>query len=112
MDSNGSGSHSDIAAGIVWATDQGADVINLSIGGTGTTTVLADAVAYAEGHGVLVVAAAGNSGNTTLLPGCLPRGGLRRRDRLSRPARVAERLRAWVSIAAPFCSPALTPTTR
>ena len=112
MDSNGSGSHSDIAAGIVWATDQGADVINLSIGGTGTTTVLADAVAYAEGHGVLVVAAAGNSGNTTLFypaayPGVVSVGGTDYLDQRELQSNYG----AWVSIAAPFCSPALTPTT-
>jgi len=56
----GSGSTSDIADGIQWAADNGADVINLSLGGGGYTETLQNAVAYAQGKGVLLVAAAGN----------------------------------------------------
>lgn len=62
LGANGSGSHSAIADGIVWATDQGVDIINLSLGGTSTTTVLDNAVTYAVNAGVLVLAAAGNNG--------------------------------------------------
>jgi thermitase len=61
---DGSGSHSDIADGIVWATDQGADVINLSLGGTGSSSTLQNAVNYAWSKGVVIVAAAGNSGDS------------------------------------------------
>ncbi|MCI2239598.1 S8 family serine peptidase [Paenibacillus sp. TRM 82003] len=53
-----------VAQGIVWATDHGADVLNLSLGGETYSAVTADAVAYAAGKGVVVVAAAGNSGDT------------------------------------------------
>jgi len=53
----------DEAAGIVWAVDHGARIINLSIGGCTTSQVESDAVNYAISHGVLIVAAAGNSGN-------------------------------------------------
>ena len=60
LDASGSGSDSDVAAGIVWATDHAARVINLSLGGPGSSRVLSDAVSYATAHGVLVVAAAGN----------------------------------------------------
>src|SRR6266508_3733144 len=54
-----------IAAAIVWATDHGARVINLSLGGPGASQELSNAIAYAAGKGVTVVAAAGNSGTTT-----------------------------------------------
>jgi subtilisin family serine protease len=52
----------DEAAGIVWAVDHGARIVNLSIGGAQTSQVEQDAIKYAISHGVLVVAAAGNTG--------------------------------------------------
>ncbi|MCX7669051.1 MAG: S8 family peptidase, partial [Anaerolineae bacterium] len=54
------GSWADIAAGIVYAADRGAQIINLSLGGPVDDTVLLDAVRYAAGKGALLVAAAGN----------------------------------------------------
>jgi Subtilase family/Fervidolysin N-terminal prodomain len=54
-------SYSNMAAGIVWATDHGARVINLSWAGTTASSTLDDAVAYARAHGAVVFAAAGNS---------------------------------------------------
>ncbi len=62
----GSGYYSWIANGITWAADNGAKVINLSLGGTGGSTTLENAVNYAWGKGVVVVAAAGNSNTDTL----------------------------------------------
>jgi subtilisin family serine protease/flagellar hook assembly protein FlgD len=63
----------DLAAAITWAADNGARVINMSLGGPGTTPVLSDAVSYAQAHGVLVVAAAGNEGTETMsYPAALP----------------------------------------
>ena len=62
LDDNGSGYYSWIANGIYWAVDNGAEVINLSLGGGSSSTTLANAVSYAWSHGVVVVAAAGNSG--------------------------------------------------
>jgi subtilisin family serine protease len=56
----GVGTSADIAAGIVWAVDHGAHIINLSLGGTEETFVERDAVTYARENGVLVVAAMGN----------------------------------------------------
>jgi subtilisin family serine protease len=69
LDGEGSGSFEDVALGIRWAADHGADVINLSLGAvpgaqafviTGLLTDVADAIQYANGKGVVVVAAAGN----------------------------------------------------
>lgn len=58
----GQGKSTEIAAGIDWAADQGADVINLSLGGS-YSMVIGNAVRKARLAGVLVVAAAGNSGS-------------------------------------------------
>lgn len=59
------GSAADIAAGIRWAVDHGAQIINLSLGGYSSTFVERDAVAYAVASGVVVVAAMGNDGSGT-----------------------------------------------
>lgn len=64
LDSNGSGYYSWVANGIVWAADNGAKVINLSLGGTSSSTTLLNAVNYAWNKGVVVVAAAGNSNSS------------------------------------------------
>ena len=66
LDSRGYGTDSQVAAGIVWAADNGADVINLSLGGPTSGAVLCDAVAYAQSQDVLVVASAGNGANGRL----------------------------------------------
>lgn len=63
LDDSGSGAYSWIANGIIWAADNGAKVINLSLGGSASSTTLGDAVNYAWNKGVVVVAAAGNSNN-------------------------------------------------
>jgi subtilisin family serine protease len=54
-----------VAAGIVWAVDSGARVVNVSIAGPAGSRALRDAVAYATDRGVLVVASAGNGGDAT-----------------------------------------------
>ena len=65
---DGTGSDVDVAAGIVWAADHAARIVNLSLGGSDSSTVLSDAVAYARGRGVLIVAAAGNDGGAVGVP--------------------------------------------
>ncbi|HEX5430183.1 MAG TPA: S8 family peptidase [Patescibacteria group bacterium] len=62
LNSEGKGDISVIAEGIMWAADHGADVINLSLGGSGfpNSSDLANAVSYAYSKGSLVIAAAGN----------------------------------------------------
>lgn len=64
---NGSGYYSWIINGITWAADNGAEVINLSLGGSSSSLALQDAVNYAWNKGAIIVAAAGNSGNTRAL---------------------------------------------
>jgi serine protease len=66
LDSRGYGTDSQVAAGIVWAADHGANVINLSLGGPTSGDVLCAAVEYAQSQGALVVASAGNEGNGKL----------------------------------------------
>ena len=67
---NGSGSCSAIANGITWAADNGARVINMSLGG-GACAAEQNAIGYAVSRGALVAAAAGNNGSQTLsCPAC------------------------------------------
>lgn len=65
LDSSGNGSAAGVAAGITWAADHGARVINLSLGSTSYSQTVCDAVAYATSKSALVVAAAGNNGSAT-----------------------------------------------
>ncbi|WP_254523952.1 S8 family peptidase [Natrinema caseinilyticum] len=60
LSASGGGSLSDIADAIQWSADQGADVINLSLGGGTPTDLMAEACQYAYSNGSLLVAAAGN----------------------------------------------------
>lgn len=62
LDSRGDGSEADLAQAIRYATDMGARVINLSLGGSSQTSGLQSALEYAASKGALVVAAAGNGG--------------------------------------------------
>lgn len=59
---NNAGTWSSVAQGILFATDHGARVINLSLGATVSSKTLEAAVSYAVEHDVLIVAAAGNMG--------------------------------------------------
>lgn len=93
----------DLAAGIVWATNQGARVVNLSLGGPTTDPLERDAVAYAVRRGVLVVAAAGNDGTRqqqfpAALPGVLSVGA----TLADGSARASfSSFGSWVDVAAP-----------
>lgn len=70
LDANGSGSLSDVIDGIYWSADNGMDVINMSLGISKealdqyplSRQAMQDAVDYAWNNGVVIVAAAGNSG--------------------------------------------------
>lgn len=62
LSARGSGSAADIADAIRFAADEGANVINMSLGGGLRSLVMQNAVAYARKKGVVVVCAAGNNG--------------------------------------------------
>jgi thermitase len=81
LDSDGNGWTSDIASGVTYATDHDAKVINLSLGGTRDSSTLQDAVDYAHDQGALVVAAAGNCGDSSY-----PSNGCDYQDQPSYPA--------------------------
>lgn len=61
LDANGAGGWAAIASAIRWAADHGADVINMSLGGGMRSRTVERAIDYAHAHGVVIVAAAGNS---------------------------------------------------
>jgi serine protease len=61
LGASGGGTVADIAEAIRYAADNGADVINMSLGGAGESQLMEDAINYAHQKGVVVIAAAGNS---------------------------------------------------
>ncbi|MEY7848329.1 S8 family serine peptidase [Natrarchaeobius sp. A-rgal3] len=68
LDETGRGSLADIADAIQWSTDQGVDVINLSLGSSSDWHTLENACEYAVSRGCLLVAGAGNNGGRVLYP--------------------------------------------
>lgn len=66
LDNNGNGNYSDLIAGIRYAADNGAAVINMSLGGGARSQALQEAVDYARAKGCSVVAAAGNNASGSL----------------------------------------------
>jgi len=70
LDKNGSGTVADIADGIIFATDNYAHIINLSLGGEQPSITLENACEYAYNRGVLIVASSGNDGLANMV--CYP----------------------------------------
>lgn len=62
LSASGGGTVADIAEAIRFAADHDATVINMSLGGGGESSAMREAIAYAHKKGVVVIAAAGNSG--------------------------------------------------
>ncbi|GAF77256.1 unnamed protein product, partial [marine sediment metagenome] len=98
----GAGAYSWIVSGIMWAVDNGAEVINMSLGGSSPSSILEDAINYAWSKGVIVVAAAGNYGNTAPLypayyTNCIAVAATDSLDRLAGWSNYGD----WVDVAAP-----------
>jgi subtilisin family serine protease len=100
---DGAATDADIAAGIRWAADHGARVINVSLAGPCADPVLESAIRDAVARGALVVAAAGNAGSddpTACADEC---GGY--------PAAYAPQVPGLVSVAATGADGRLLPTS-
>jgi len=102
---DGYGTWSAVATGITWAADQGADVINLSLGAPGASATVKTAVEYARSRGAIVVAAAGNAGSTTPFypadfPGVLAVAASDETDTLYSFSNRG----SWVELSAPGCA--------
>lgn len=67
LDRRGGGTVADLAQGVRWAADHGAKVINMSVGTAEKSDILTDALSYAYGKGVVLVAAGGNEASSRLL---------------------------------------------
>ena len=63
LDENGAGDSFTIAKGIISAVDQGADIINLSLGGATASSVMEKAIQYAKSKDVIMIASVGNDGD-------------------------------------------------
>jgi hypothetical protein len=68
LDQDGDGYYSDLAQGIVYAVDNGARIINLSLGAPDPSEALQVAIDYAYARGAVLVAASGNDGTEVLYP--------------------------------------------
>jgi len=66
-DASGNLSVSNIAKGIIWAADNGASVINLSVGTSGDSVTLKSAIDYAFDKGCSIFAASGNDGKNSVV---------------------------------------------
>ena len=106
LDGAGSGYMSDVASGIVWATNQGARVINLSLGSPQSDPSVSSAIAYATSHDVVVVAAAGNDGTTNRSYPGADAGVLSvaATDPSGALYSWSQRGSSWVDVAAPGCN--------
>ncbi|WP_299027871.1 peptidase S8 [uncultured Thermanaerothrix sp.] len=63
LDSQGTGNATTVAQGIEYAVEQGARIVNLSLGGPNCSETLAQAINGAFNRGVLIIAASGNNGS-------------------------------------------------
>jgi hypothetical protein len=89
-------------SGMIWATDHGAKVINMSYGGLGNVQAEKDATEYAWSNGVVVIASAGNSGNTDVnypagYPKVIPVAATDQNDQKAGFSTYGN----WVTVAAP-----------
>ncbi len=102
LDNKNKGPYTRTAQGIKYAADNGARIINTSFGGTGGKSIKCAAVTYAIGKGSLVIASAGNSGNSTesypaACPGAIAVGNTTSSDGKAGSSNFG----SWVDLAAP-----------
>jgi len=107
---NGSGNAADVAEGILWAADHGARVLNMSFVLSGPDESVAQAIEYARGRGIVVVAAAGNAGTADVTfpaayPGVVSVAGTDTADARYEWSSYG----GWVRLAAPGCNLTTTP---
>jgi len=93
---------STLADGIIWAVDNGAKVINISIELKDSTSELKEAVDYAWNNGVIIIAAAGNDGDSlpvypAYYENCLAVTAIQENGTLAPLANYGD----WVDVAAP-----------
>ncbi|MDR6507310.1 S8 family serine peptidase [Arthrobacter oryzae] len=102
LNDSGSGSSSVIANGITWAADNGAKVINMSLGQRVSSRTLEAAVSDAWNKGAVIVAAAGNAGTQAkIYPGAYPNViAVAATDNNDRKASFST-YGKWVDVAAP-----------
>lgn len=73
LDDNGEGSSYSVARGIYWAVDNGADVINMSLGDYYHSDILYDAIEYAYEQDVILISASGNENTSdAMYPAAYP----------------------------------------
>ncbi len=75
LSARGGGDDASVARGLRWAVDNGARIVNMSLGGSQDSQTLRDAVQYAHSRGTLIVAASGNerqAGNPVSYPAAYP----------------------------------------
>ena len=107
LDSNGAGTAAGVASGIGYAVSRGAGVIVLATQTTSDSPVLSQAVADAISHGVVVVAAGGNFGNSTPVypaayPGVIAVAAVDTSYDVGDPAStVFSSYGSWISLSAP-----------
>ena len=65
LDANGEGQDSDVIAGLIWAVDNGAKVVLMAFSNPGFSESLQEAIDYAWSKDVVLIAAAGNTGDAT-----------------------------------------------
>ncbi|MBI6546539.1 MAG: S8 family serine peptidase, partial [Cyanobacteria bacterium NC_groundwater_1444_Ag_S-0.65um_54_12] len=102
LDAAGEGNTSDIVAGLLYAADAGARIINLSLGGGAGGTALANAIEYVQGKGCLVIAAMGNDGRNAqeypaAYPGVIGVGAINSEGSLADFSNYGR----WISVTAP-----------
>ena len=105
LDNGGSGTSADVANGIIWAADHGAQVISMSLGGRGNPQVKKDAVDYALAKDSVLVAAMGNYGDNSQIfpaaqPGVLAVGATDSADKRASFSQYGK----WISVTAPGVS--------